>query len=78
MVLDHTPDGIMRLDRQLRGTYVNAKTVSSIGIPAEAFIGRTMRELGLSQFELAEPAARSAIETGQPSTIEFSFPGPGG
>ena len=71
MVLDHTPDGIMRLDRQLRVSYVNARTVSSTGIPAEALIGRTMRELGLSQFELAESAARSAIETGQPSTIEY-------
>jgi PAS domain S-box-containing protein len=78
MVMDHTPDGIMRLDRQLRVTYVNARTVSSTGIPAEALIGRTMRELGLSQFELAESAALSAIETGQPSRIEFSYPGPGG
>ena len=78
MVLDHTPDGIMRLDRQLSVTFVNAKAASSIGVPAEALMGRTIRELGSSQFELAESAARSAIETGQPSTIEFSYPGPGG
>ena len=80
LVLDHTPDGIMRLDRQLRCTYVNAKTVSSFGIRAEALIGRTIRELGLPQFliDLAEPAVRSTIETGQLITIEFSFPGPEG
>ncbi len=78
LVLDHTPDGIMRLDRQLRVAYVNAKAASTIGVTVEALIGRTPRELGLSQVELAESAARSAIETGQPSMIEFSYPGPGG
>ena len=79
-LLDDTPDVILRLDRQFRFTYVNAKTASIAGIPREAFIGKTSLELGLPQdlIDIWMVATRRAFETGQPATLEFSYPSPGG
>ena len=79
-LLDGTPDVILRLDRQFRFTYVNAKTASVAGIPREAFIGKTSAELGLPQdlIDLWMIRTRQTFETGQPDTLEFSYPSPGG
>jgi len=79
-LLDSTPDLIMRLDRQFRYTYVNAKTAQVGGIPREAFIGKTPEEMGLPPelIELWEPAIRRIFEKGQPNSVEFSYLSPDG
>ena len=79
-LLDDTPDVIMRLDRQARFTFVNAKTASVAGIPREAFLGKTAAELGLPRdlIDLWMSATHRTFETGQPSALEFTYPSPGG
>lgn len=79
-VLDDNPDVILRLNREFHYTYVNAKTASVAGIPREAFIGKTPGEVGLPQdlIDLWRPHTLRALETGQPSVLDFSYPSPGG
>ena len=48
-MLDANPDVILRIDRQFRYTYVNAKTASVAGIPQDAFAGKTSAEVGSPQ-----------------------------
>jgi len=43
---DHSPDCVIRLDREGRYLYVNPATVRLTGIPIQTFLGRTSRELG--------------------------------
>jgi len=79
-LVDDNPDVILRLDRQFRFTYVNAKTASVAGFPREAFIGKTSAELGLPQdlIDIWMEQTRRTFETGQPGTLEFSYPSPDG
>jgi two-component system CheB/CheR fusion protein len=79
-VLDDNPDVILRLNREFRYTYVNAKTAKVAGIPREAFVGKTPGEVGLPQ-DLIDQWRRYTVrtfETGQPSILRFSYPSPGG
>ena len=46
---ENSPDTIARFDRQLRHLYVNPAAELAFGIPAEAFRGKTHRELGMSE-----------------------------
>jgi PAS domain S-box-containing protein len=79
-VLDDTPDVVIRLNREYRFTYVNAKTASVAGIPREAFIGKTSAELGLPQdlIDIWQSATIRAFATGRINTAEFSYPSPAG
>lgn len=79
-LLDNAPDVIVRVDRQGRYTYVNATTARVAGIPSEAFLGKTPRELGLPQdlCELFEKVFHGVLGTGCPDIFEFRYPGPGG
>jgi PAS domain S-box-containing protein len=79
-LLDHTPDIVIRLDRELRFKYVNAMTASISGIPQDAFMGKTPAELRLPEdlIELWLQPSRRTLDTGQTSYIEFAFPSPGG
>jgi PAS domain S-box-containing protein len=66
---------IARFDRQLRHTYVNAAVQLATGIPPEAHIGKTSREMGLpdSILPLWENALRTAFERGEDSVVEYSI-----
>ena len=79
-VLDDNPDVILRLNRELRYTYANAKTASIAGLPRETFIGKTPAEIGLPKelIDLWRPHTLRAFETGKPSVLEFSYPSPDG
>ena len=46
---ENSPDIIARFDRQLRHIYVNPAAELATGIPAEAFPGKTHRELGMPE-----------------------------
>jgi len=77
---DNTPDILTRFDRQYRHRFVNAAVLRATGQPAEQFLGRTNRELGMPDHLCVqwEAALESVLQTGQPSEIEFDFMSPQG
>ncbi len=77
---EHTPDNVARYDRELRYRYANPATAASTGIPREAFLGKTDRELGIPE-ELVEdwaPRTRRVFDTGREELVAFRFPTPAG
>lgn len=79
-LVENAPDVIARFDRDLRHLYVNKAVERATGIPAEDFIGKTNRELGMPR-ELVdrwEAAMRNVFETEAKQEIEFEFDGPEG
>jgi PAS domain S-box-containing protein len=77
---DNTPDILTRFDRELRYVFVNSAIERATGLPRDAFLGRTMRELGLPEdhCRLWEQAIRSAFGTGNLQPLEFTSCGPAG
>ncbi len=76
MLAENSADGIDRLDRHYRHTYVNAVFAQMLALPAEAIIGRTTQELGVSDpmARLWEEHARSVFESGETLEVENSLP----
>ncbi|HLA62999.1 MAG TPA: PAS domain-containing protein, partial [Rhodothermales bacterium] len=74
-ITDHAEDVILRVDRDLRYLFANPATLHVLGVPPEAFIGKTYTELGLDP-EAAEGRARylrGVFETGEPATYDLEF-----
>ncbi len=74
-VADNSPDVIARYDPSLRHVFVNAAVETLMGLPAEAFLGRTSRELGLPEAlcDQWDEAILQAFETQCPVTLQFEF-----
>ncbi|MEN9232416.1 MAG: PAS domain-containing protein [Thermostichus sp. DG02_5_bins_236] len=72
-LLDNSPDVIERFDLNLRHLYVSGELYRLSGIPAKQMMGKTCREVGMSEAMVAtwESAAQAVIATGQRRTIEF-------
>ena len=79
-LVDHCPDVIARFDPALRYAYVNPAIQGVTGLPPQAFIGKSTRELGMPQdlAERWETALRRVFETGQEVCIECEYPSPDG
>lgn len=79
-VTDNVPDIISRFDRAGRHVYVNRQVESRTGIPADEFIGKTNRDLGMPEdlVQCWDVARQRAFDTAEPVEIEFSYPSPGG
>ena len=79
-LVDNAPDVLSRFDRNLRYRFVNKTAERSTGIPREAFLGKTFRELGFPEENCHqwEEALRRVFETGEPASIDFSVPLPAG
>lgn len=79
-LVHHTPDIVSRFDRELRHTFVNSAITQATGLEPAALIGKTHRELGMPDHlcEQWEAAIRGVFATGQPASVEFEFPSPGG
>jgi PAS domain S-box-containing protein len=73
-LVEHAPDIIERFDRQGRHLYVNPAIESVMDKPPSEFIGKTNRELGLSEPNLSiwEEALSKVFQSGEEEQIEFS------
>ncbi|OUL27835.1 hypothetical protein BV378_08740 [Nostoc sp. RF31YmG] len=72
-LVENSPDIIERFDTQLRHLYTSPSLTQLTGIPAEVFLGKTCRELGLPEAMVNtwEAAAQALLTTGQKQIIEF-------
>jgi len=79
-LVENAPDAISRFDKEFRHIYVNPTVERESGMPPEAFIGKTNRELGTPENLVAKwrEAIESVFETGQEKTIETKYPTPSG
>jgi PAS domain S-box-containing protein len=75
-VLDNAPDLIGRLDRDHRHLYVNRALSTAVGLPAEQYVGKTIRELEMNPTLVTtwETALDKVFETGTPKRIEYEYP----
>jgi PAS domain S-box-containing protein len=75
-LLERFPGVIARFDRELRHRFVSASVERATGLPAERFLGKTNRDLGMPE-ELVDQwdaALANVFATGQPARIQFAFP----
>jgi PAS domain S-box-containing protein len=77
-LLDNVPDGIVRLDRDIRYRFVNAVVLKVSGLARKSFLGKTPREAGMPEHlaKLWTTTVRRVFRTGIPELIEFAYPGP--
>ena len=70
------PDIVARLDRNHRHVYINPRIERETGIPAQAFIGRSKREIGLPPELVAqwEPLVDRVFRTEEPAEEEQDLP----
>jgi diguanylate cyclase (GGDEF)-like protein/PAS domain S-box-containing protein len=68
------PIGLALVDRDLRFLRINRKLAEIDGIPIDAHIGRTLREVVPNVADTIEPLYRRVIETGQP-VLQFEIHG---
>ena len=59
------PVGLALVDRDLRFLRINEKLAEIDGVPIDAYIGRTLRQVVPSVADTVEPLYRRVIETGQ-------------
>ncbi|HEY9613702.1 PAS domain S-box protein [Allocoleopsis sp.] len=74
-LVEHAPDIIERFDRQGCHLYVNPAIEQVTGKPPSEFIGKTNRELFISEPNLSlwEDALSRVFDTGQEEQLEFSL-----
>jgi PAS domain S-box-containing protein len=80
MVADNTPDLLVRFNRELRHSYINATIERITGRPRSDFLGKTNQEIGIPDdlCNTWDIALRSVFETRESQSIEFDYPTPGG
>lgn len=73
-------DVVARFDPQFRHTYVNSAVELFTGRPANEFLGKSNRELGMptALVDYWDSKLGEVFRTGQPTDVQFSFEGPGG
>ena len=65
-IYEYSPVGLCVLDTQLRFIRVNRRFAEMDGLPAEAHIGKTPRELVSALVQATEEAMRRVLDTGEP------------
>ncbi|QTE29570.1 sensor domain-containing protein [Pengzhenrongella sicca] len=73
-VLNSSSDAIAMYDTALRYRYLNPAATALHGAPMDELIGRTDREIGMTEDELAvwEPVLRRVLAEGEPAELTFS------
>ncbi|HET8912371.1 MAG TPA: PAS domain S-box protein, partial [Ktedonobacteraceae bacterium] len=79
-IAENAEDIITRFDRSLQHLYVNPAITVATGQAPEMFIGKTNEDLGMSaeQVMLWNAKLNGVLDTGEPDSLEFSFPSPTG
>jgi two-component system, cell cycle sensor histidine kinase and response regulator CckA len=79
-LITNAPDIIARFDQNLRHLYINPAVEPATGLSTQDFLGKTNRELGMPEVQVAqwEEALQQVFGTGEPTLFEFSFPSPTG
>jgi PAS domain S-box-containing protein len=74
-LVENSPDGISRIDRNLRHLYVNPAVETGTGLHAADYLGKTKAELGLPRDLVAvwDSACRAAFETGAEQQFNFEL-----
>lgn len=77
-LVDDSPDIIARFDRDLRYVYVNRIVEKVMGIPPASFIGKTNKDLHISEAQETYWSKNIAtvFETGKETVIELNFDSP--
>lgn len=79
-LVEHSPDGITRFDKNLRYTFINPAGAAMINLSEKDFIGKTHVEIGMPE-ELSKNITDLLMEvfkTGNPKEFEFKIPTPAG
>ena len=79
-LIENSPLGITRFDRNLRYVFINSAGANIMGFPQEKYIGKTYNEIGTPEELLStvEPLLKRIFKTGKPENFEFTIPGPEG
>ncbi|MFO7597794.1 MAG: PAS domain S-box protein [Desulfocurvibacter africanus] len=79
-LVENSPDGIVRYDKDMRYLYVNPCFARMTGLPAQAIVGKQLGILGLSleMQQRVAGATRAALATGHEQSCEISWEGPRG
>ncbi len=79
-LVENSPDIIARFDQNLRHLYVCRAVEQATGMPPEAFLGMTHRELGFPEqlCDFWEENLRQVFDAERGKTIEFEFSTPKG
>ncbi len=79
-LIENSPDIIQRFDLQFRHLYVSPSLGELMGLPIEAMLGKTCRQLQFdpTMVELWETAATRLLSTGENQIIEFEVAIPEG
>lgn len=74
-IIESSPDGIVRFDKDLRHTYLNPAAMAVLGGQPDRLIGLTTRECGQleSMLSVWEPALRHVLETGEPGEVAYEL-----
>ncbi len=77
-VVEHYPDPVVRLDRDMRYTFVNSANFQVTGFTADQILGHTLPEIGASPglAEKLQSALQRVFATGEIETVHFDFRGP--
>lgn len=74
-LLGVTPQPVIaRFDRSLRHTYIHTSVTLATGIPPQAYLGKTSREMGMPDtlIDMWENTLQRVFATGKEETIEYS------
>ncbi|HAX77334.1 MAG TPA: hybrid sensor histidine kinase/response regulator, partial [Cyanobacteria bacterium UBA11372] len=79
-LVENSPDIIARFDQNLRHVYVCPTVEQATGMPPEAFLGMTNREMNFPEqiCTLCDESLRQVFNTERGKTIEFEFSTPKG
>ena len=69
--VENSPDGILRIDRNMRHLYVNPAIEAAFGLKAAAYLGKTKAELGFpaEMVQAWDAAAQAATRMARFMTI---------
>jgi PAS domain S-box-containing protein len=85
-IVEHTPDQIIRYDREFRRTYVNPAVARAYGLPAEALIGKPIGsviqdaalDIKKEELERLRQQIANVFDTGRSYEYEITWPVPAG